>query len=85
MKLLADLATELGASSELRDQILAANTARHVLELAAAAGLTGITSLVCKRVAEHTTRHAGGTLAIHVRLVDFNGALLGMYPSEPAA
>jgi cobalt-precorrin-5B (C1)-methyltransferase len=82
MKLLADLATELGASPELRDQILAANTARHVLELCAAAGLTGITSLVCKRVAEHTSRHAGGDLEIHVRLVDFGGALLGMYPSE---
>jgi cobalt-precorrin-5B (C1)-methyltransferase len=85
MKLLADLATELGAPSELREQILAANTARHVLELCAAAGLTGVTSLVCKRVVEHTTRHAGGDLAIHVRLVDFNGALLGMYPSEPRA
>jgi cobalt-precorrin-5B (C1)-methyltransferase len=82
MTLLADLATELGATSELREQILAANTARHVLELCAAAGLTGITSLVCKRVAEHTSRHAGGGLDIHVRLVDFNGALLGMYPSE---
>jgi cobalt-precorrin-5B (C1)-methyltransferase len=82
MKLLADLAEELGASRELREQILAANTARHVLELSAAAGLAGITSLVCKRVAEHTARHAGGGLEIQVRLVDFNGALLGMYPSD---
>jgi cobalt-precorrin-5B (C1)-methyltransferase len=82
MKLLADLATELGASSELCERILAANTARHVLELAAAAGLAGITSLICKRVAENASRHAGGDLEIHVRLVDFNGALLGMYPSE---
>jgi len=85
MKLLADLASELGASAELREQILSANTARHVLELSAAAGLMGITSLVCKRVAEHTSRHAGGDLEIHVRLVDFNGALLGMYPSEEKA
>jgi cobalt-precorrin-5B (C1)-methyltransferase len=85
MTLLADLATELGAPRELRTEILAANTARHVLELCAAAGLTGVTSLVCKRVAEHTTRHAGGNLDIHVRLVDFNGALLGMYPSDEKA
>jgi cobalt-precorrin-5B (C1)-methyltransferase len=85
MQLLADLASELGASPELREQILAANTARHVLELASSAGLTGITSLVCKRVAEHTSRHAGGNLEIHVRLVDFSGALLGMYPSESQA
>ena len=82
MKLLADLATELGAPPALREQILAANTARHVLELCAAAGLTGITSLICRRVAENTSRHAGGNLEIHVRLVDFSGALLGMYPIE---
>jgi cobalt-precorrin-5B (C1)-methyltransferase len=82
MKLLADLATELGASGELVERILAANTARHVLEMCAEAGLTGITSLICRRVAEHTSRHAGGNLDIRVRLVDFGGALLGMYPNE---
>jgi cobalt-precorrin-5B (C1)-methyltransferase len=74
MTLLADLATELGAPSELREQILAANTARHVLELCAAAGLTGITSLVCvaerrrgTRRGSRYPRQAGG----------LNGALLG--------
>jgi cobalt-precorrin-5B (C1)-methyltransferase len=84
MTLLADLASELGASAELRTQILAANTARHVLELASAAGLVGITSLVCRRVVEHATRHAGGALDVRAFLVDFNGALLGAFPSEPS-
>jgi cobalt-precorrin-5B (C1)-methyltransferase len=82
MELLASLAAELGASEELRAQILAANTARHVLEMTSAAGLAGITSLVCRRVAEHASRHAGGTVDVRVMLVDFNGALLGAYPNE---
>jgi cobalt-precorrin-5B (C1)-methyltransferase len=85
MTLLAGFASELGASDELREQILAANTARHVLELAAASGLVGITSLVCRRVVEHATRHAGGTLDVRVFLVDFNGALLGSHPSDALA
>ena len=85
MKLLAELAAERGAPAELVDRILAANTARHVLEMCAAAGLTGITSAVCRRVAEQTSRHAGPGLEIHVRLVDFDGALLGMYPEEEKA
>ncbi len=83
MTLLADLASELGASGELRSQILAANTARHVLELAAASGLVGITSLVCGRVALHARRHTREALDVRAFLVDFNGALLGSYP-EPA-
>ncbi len=82
MDLLAGLASELGAPEALRDQILAANTARHVLELCASAGLVGITSLVCRRVVEHASRHAGGTLEVKAYLVDFNGTLLGRYPDR---
>jgi cobalt-precorrin-5B (C1)-methyltransferase len=80
MELLAELAGELGAPDELRAQIRAANTARHVLELCSASGLVGVTSLVCRKVALHCTTHAGGALDVHAYLVDFNGALLGRYP-----
>ena len=79
MTLLAQLAAELGASPSLCDEIRAANTARHVLELCSAAGLSAITSLVCKRVAEVASAHAGG-LETHAYLVDFNGTLLGRHP-----
>ena len=84
MKLLANLAAELGAGGELRSEILKANTARHVLELCAKAGLVGITSLVCKRVVEHCTKWAGGRekLDVWCYLVDFNGTLLGYFPSD---
>lgn len=77
---LATLAAEAGGSEELAAQIRTANTARHVLELCRAAGLVGITSVICQRVAGHLSRHAGGALDVHVVLVDFGGALLGRHP-----
>jgi cobalt-precorrin-5B (C1)-methyltransferase len=84
LELLADLAGELGAPEELRAQIRAANTARHVLELCSAAKFGGITSLVCRKVAENCAAHAGAPLEVHAYLVDFNGALLGRYPDAEA-
>src|SRR5205085_11949293 len=46
-ELLAGFAAELGATPALLDEIRRANTARHVLELCARNGLTGIAALVC--------------------------------------
>ena len=80
MEFLASLAAELSAPDELVAAIRQANTARHVLELCREAGLVGITSLICKKVAEQCQRHAGGKLVVEVSLVDFGGALLGRYP-----
>ena len=42
--------------------------------------LIGITTLVCRKVAERCTRHAGGGLEVWTCLVDFGGGLLGCYP-----
>jgi cobalt-precorrin-5B (C1)-methyltransferase len=87
MDLLAGLAAELGAPADVCGQIRAANTARHVLEICAAEGLTKITTLICRRTAENGARHAsqaGGALAVHAYLVDFGGALLGKYPEDSA-
>lgn len=80
MDLLADIALSLGARAEIAAQIRQANTARHVLELCQREGLTGVPGAICRRVVEHTSRHAGGPLEVHACLVDFNGALLGRYP-----
>ena len=80
MDFLASLAAELGATDALIADIRQANTARHVLELCRDSGLVGITSLVCKKVAQHCAGHAGGDLEVHARLVDFGGILLGAYP-----
>lgn len=80
MDLLAELAAELGAPAAITDEIRRANTARHVLELCQRAGLTAITSRVCRRVSERCRAHAGGALDVAARLVDFNGTLLGSWP-----
>jgi cobalt-precorrin-5B (C1)-methyltransferase len=83
MELLASIAGEMGASEAVLAQIRAANTARHVLELCAENGLTGITSGICARVVKHGAAHAGGAMPVVAYLVDFNGTLLGQHP--PAA
>ena len=83
MSLLAHLASDIGASDELCQRILTANTARHVLEICKEAGVTGLTEIICQRVVEYTEKHAGGSLKVHAFLIDFNGTPLGHYP--PAA
>jgi cobalt-precorrin-5B (C1)-methyltransferase len=80
LEFLASVAAEAGGSAALVEQVRAANTARHVLELCKAFGLVGITRLICRKVATACERHAGGALPVHVMLVDFGGALLGRYP-----
>jgi len=84
LNFLASLAEESGADMVLCERIRGANTAREVLEICSAAGLTGITTLICKKVVEVGSAHAGGTLPVQVYLVDFNGKLLGQYPVESA-
>jgi cobalt-precorrin-5B (C1)-methyltransferase len=79
MELLASLAGESGAKGELCLAIRRANTARHVLELCTAENIA-LAALVCRKVVEHGTRHAGGQLEVHACLMDFNGNLLGDYP-----
>jgi len=85
MEFLATLAANLGASKALQGDIRQANTARHALELCRAAGLVGITSLVCKHVSDQCTHHAGGDLEVHACLVDFDGTLLGQHPAGSTA
>jgi cobalt-precorrin-5B (C1)-methyltransferase len=80
LALLAEIATEAGADAALAEQIRAANTARHVLELTRAAGIGALPSRICARVVEAARRHTSGTLEVHALLVDFGGALLGRAP-----
>jgi cobalt-precorrin-5B (C1)-methyltransferase len=84
MELLATIAADVGAAPAIVDQIRAANTARHVLELAAREGVTGLCPAICQRVVGHLARHAGGAIEVHAVLVDFDGTLLGRHPPEPS-
>jgi len=82
LALLAQLAAEAGAPEPLQAEIRAANTARHVLELCAKRGYARVTSLVCRRVAEHCVQYARGPLEVRAYLLDFDGALLGQHPAR---
>jgi len=83
MELLARIAADLAAAPEVVAQIQSANTARHVLELATRAGLTGLSDAICARVVTHLERHAASVapLAVHAILVDFDGRVLGRAPA----
>jgi len=74
---LAGLARALGAAEDLVTGIAAANTARHVQELVAAAGFTRFYTLLCELAAEECVGVVAGKLAVDVVLFDFDGAVLG--------
>ncbi len=76
MELLARLAGEMGASPATTAEILAANTARHVLEICTAAGLGDITLVVCREVVRRCYAFSKNKLAFDVTLVDFGGEIL---------
>ncbi|MDP2311934.1 MAG: cobalt-precorrin-5B (C(1))-methyltransferase [Pseudomonadota bacterium] len=83
--LLADIARAAGADDALVATIATANTGRHVQELVQAAGLPGFFDALCERAAVMLGAHLAGrhptvpTLAVW--LTDFDGALLGSFPS----
>jgi cobalt-precorrin-5B (C1)-methyltransferase len=82
MELLAAIAHDLHAAPEVVAQIRAANTARHVLELATQSGLVGLADEICARVVQHLEHHAAlvAPLAVQATLVDFDGRVLGHAP-----
>ena len=83
MELLAAIAEDLRAPPEVVGQIRAANTARHVLEIATRAGLDGLSGAICARVVRHLERHAAvvGSLPVQAILLDFEGRVLGRAPA----
>jgi cobalt-precorrin-5B (C1)-methyltransferase len=81
-ELLAAIAAELGAAPAVVQRIAAANTARHVLELAEHVGIGGLSAAFCARVVRHLRAHAGGSLEVYAVLVDFDGKVLGRAPAE---
>lgn len=82
MAMLAQIAREIGMPAETCQTIAQANTARHVLEICAAAGFPQITSAICQRVAHNCMKHAAGPIGVAVYLVDFDGNLLGSFVPE---
>lgn len=74
---LAKIAEDEGAPDVLVETIRAANTARHVQELAVAHGLTRLFPAICERVLDRCWQCVGGALALDVVMFDFDGPVLG--------
>jgi cobalt-precorrin-5B (C1)-methyltransferase len=71
---LVRLTAEAGGATGLRDEVAAANTARHAYELWHAAGLLPAAgTLLCDRVRDVLDRFTEGRLAVDVAMVDFTG------------
>jgi cobalt-precorrin-5B (C1)-methyltransferase len=71
---LAQLTADAGGDEALVAAVTTANTARHASELWAAAGLTGVEDLVCRRAADELRAYGRGRLPVDVVMVDFDGA-----------
>ncbi|HEX9308665.1 MAG TPA: cobalt-precorrin-5B (C(1))-methyltransferase [Anaeromyxobacter sp.] len=77
LALLAEVAFDLGADGRVRDEVAAANTARHALEIWRREGLaTRAAAALCRRAAERCVAHAP-SLLLRAELVGFDGEVLG--------
>lgn len=82
LNLLADLAAQCGAPSEIRERILGANTAREVQEIVVSAGLPGFFERVCRLVCRRCSAHTQSGVAVEAILTDFEGNVLGRAASS---
>jgi len=82
---LGEVAGAAGAGRALAADIAGANTARHALELADAAGLDAFAPCLCRRAAEALAREAGAVLQVRAVLVDFEGAARAAFPPPAEA
>lgn len=78
----ARLAQEIGAGEALRRQILNANTAQAVSELALEARLTAFHDLICREAWHFATSLTHGVYRLDVLLLGKDGEILGRYPTE---
>lgn len=74
---LVELARETGASDEICQEILKANTARHVGEILEGAGNLKFFELLCRKILHHLRRIAPHPPEMEILLSNFRGELVG--------
>jgi cobalt-precorrin-5B (C1)-methyltransferase len=77
LNLLAAVARECGAPSDLVEKVQAANTARDAAEMVTAAGLPAFFDRICAIICENCQRHVEGALQMECVLTDHDGKVLG--------
>jgi cobalt-precorrin-5B (C1)-methyltransferase len=81
MEFMARLAAECKAPPNVVQEIRSANTARHVSEIITKNRIAGYFDLVCKKVHDQMNEHAKGQLKIQVVMYEFDGKVIGRYPT----
>ena len=79
---LAELARTCGATPSVEAEMRAANTARHVQEIAQAHQVSGLFPRLAELVRERSRRLLNEALEVDCLLFDADGQLLGRAPSE---
>lgn len=79
---LAAVARLGGADAALIENILRANTAQEVSDLAIAAGLAGFHPEICRRAWEFAAAVLRGAMQLEVYLMGQDGEILGGYPKD---
>jgi cobalt-precorrin-5B (C1)-methyltransferase len=78
---MAKIAREAEASEEIINLILNANTARHVSEIIDSYSIGGFYNLICRDAVRQLENYAGKDLLIEVILFDFEGKIIGRFPT----
>lgn len=81
MDFLATIAQQNKATPVIIKQIRMANTARHVQEIVQNSNLVGFFKQICAEVYNHMRSHCENKVKVEVILFDFDGSILGRYPS----
>ncbi|HEU5120688.1 MAG TPA: cobalt-precorrin-5B (C(1))-methyltransferase [Candidatus Nitrosocosmicus sp.] len=81
MDFMAKVAREVGASEEIINLIINANTARHVSEIIDSYSVVGFYNLICRNAVRQLKNYAGKDLLIEVILFDFEGKIIGRFPT----
>jgi cobalt-precorrin-5B (C1)-methyltransferase len=82
MNLLAEIAEKCNADLEIISQIRKANTARHVQDIVMEHNVEGFFDKICDLVYKHMRNHSEEKVSIDVILFDFDGKVLGRYPTK---
>ncbi len=82
MEFLADLAKRCGASQDVQDKIKKANTARHVLEIINEEKISGYFDMVCSEAHRQLGKYSDNKFEIEVIMFDFDGKIIGAFPSS---
>ena len=80
MNFLSNLAEKCNADNNTKELIKSANTARHVQDIIKKNKILGFFREICYEVYKQMQNNSEKKMEINIRLLDFNGSIIGRYP-----